>query len=113
MTRVVSKSGRFIALLPDDMRGAFAVVATSDGVGSFAARWPCNHIPERRWEFGGYCPIRFEFEGNGDLVDIEPQLGGGDDGPAILALSQDAQEFGEKCMERRRAKLAGTPEVSA
>ena len=33
MTRVVSKSGRFIALLPDDMRGAFAVVATSDGVG--------------------------------------------------------------------------------
>jgi hypothetical protein len=44
---------------------------------------------------------------------MEPQLGGGDDGPAILALSQDAQEFGERCMERRRAKLAGTPEVNA
>ena len=92
MVRVHSKSGKFIALLPDDMRGGFRVVVTSWGVGAFRASWPCSRLREQ--------PIVFEFAGNGDLVDIgwsnQP------DGDDLLALSEDAQEFGEKCMERRR-----------
>ena len=106
MIRVHSKSGRFIALLPDDLQGGFSVVVTADGVASFAASWPCNHIPERKGEYGGYCPFRFEFAGNGDLVDMVPDIGG-DAGEAILALSQDAQEFGDRALEKRRAKLRG------
>ncbi len=92
MQRVHSKSGRFIALLPDSMRGGFRVVVTVNGVECFKASWPCSRLKVQ--------PIVFEYASNGDLVDIgwsnQP------DGEDLLALSQDAQEFGEKCMERRR-----------
>jgi hypothetical protein len=45
-------------------------------------------------------PTRFDFAGNGDLVDI---VGKQPDGPELLALSEDAQAFGEKY----RAKMKG------
>jgi hypothetical protein len=102
MARYRSKSGRFIALVPDNGIGSFACVATSEGVSHLASRWPCNGIPQRKEPSWGYCPIRFEFEANGDLVDMNPQL----DGEAILALSQDAQAFAEKMIEKQRSKLA-------
>lgn len=89
-TRVRSKSGRFIALLPESGRG-FVVVATANGVESFNSRWPCSRLRVR--------PVRFEFASNGDLVDI---IGTQPDGEELLALSQDAQEFGEKCTARHR-----------
>ena len=92
MIRVHSSSGRFIALLPDDLQGGFAVVATASGVASFRASWPCSHLGEQ--------PIRFEFAGNGDLEGISTSRDGAD----VLALSEDAQEFGAACLERRRAK---------
>lgn len=91
--RVHSKSGRFIALLPESLQGGFSVVVTESGVCSFKASWPCSRLPER--------PIRFEFASNGDLVDI---IGTGYDGEDMLALSHDAETFGCKAMETRRNK---------
>lgn len=97
MIRVKSKHGRFIALLPDTLQGAFTVVATAWGVGGFAAQWPCSKLKEQ--------PIVFDYSANGDLIgcgwSIQP------DGEALLALSHDAQSFGEACLERRRARLGG------
>lgn len=62
-----------------------AVNLTARDVADFNRRWPCSDIPERRcW---------FEFANrNGDLVDMSPHLMDFD-GPALLALSQDAQRF--------------------
>ena len=57
----------------------------------FKDSWPCNGIPE-------LDSITFEFARNGDLVDIEAVADGkpvdssGFDGPALLALSQEAQD---------------------
>jgi hypothetical protein len=90
--RVHSKSGRFIALLPESLTGGFAVVATRNGVDSFRSSWPCSRLPDR--------PLRFEFAPNGDLVDLNTNY----DGPDILALSQDAQEFGEKALRFKQPK---------
>lgn len=91
--RVHSKSGRFIALLPESLQGGFSVVVTECGVSAFKSRWPCSRLPER--------PIRFEFEANGDLVDI---VGTGYNGEDMLALSESAQSFGDRAMETRRNK---------
>lgn len=92
--RVHSKSGRYIALLPDSLMGGFSVVVTESGVSAFNASWPCSRIPCR--------PIRFEFEANGDLAGI---VGTNRDGEEMLALSQNAQEFGELAMEKRRTAI--------
>lgn len=91
--RVRSKSGRFIALLPETLQGGFSVVATADGVGMFNNSWPCSRLPERA--------VRFEYASNGDLVDIWPEM---PDGEELLALSHDAQEFGEGCIARRATR---------
>lgn len=63
----------------------------SDRIESFKASWPCNHIPE-------LSEITFEMESNGDLVDIVALDANGEyvdsaefDGPALLALSDDAR----------------------
>jgi hypothetical protein len=95
--RFHSKNGRFIAILPPetlDPHGArigFTVVATADGVSDFKASWPCSNL--------GNQPIRFEYESNGDLVNVSTDRDGSD----LLALSQDAQEFGENVISKRRA----------
>lgn len=90
MIRVRSKSGRFIALLPDDLIGGFDVVVTAWGVQSFKSSWPCSRL--------GDGPIRFSFAKNGDLVDVSTSR----DGEDLFALSEDAQEFGEKALAKRR-----------
>jgi hypothetical protein len=57
----------------------------------FMDNWPCHGFPDNLWS------ISFDFDHNGDLVDIEAwsdqgeMLYSGDfDGPALLALSLDA-----------------------
>lgn len=89
--RITSKSGRFVALIPELGKAGYSVVATQLGVETFKSRWPCSQLPER--------PIRFDYASNGDLVGI---TGTGYDGPDMLALSQDAQAFAEQVLERRR-----------
>lgn len=93
--RAKAKSGRFIALLPENLIGGFAVVVTAMGVNSFNASWPCSAIPDD-------IPIRFEYGSNGDLVEVSSSC----DGREMLALSEDAQTFGETCLENRRRKLS-------
>ena len=58
---------------------------------SFKDQWPCNGLPELE-------SITFEYDSRGDLVDILAiDINGRAvdiadfDGPALLALSQDAQ----------------------
>jgi hypothetical protein len=89
VNRIRSKSGRFIALIPAAPAEGFSVVATALGITHFNSRWPCSRLRE--------SPVRFEFAGNGDLVDV---VGKQPDGEDLLALSHDAQEFGEKCKRR-------------
>ena len=90
MVRIRSKGGRYIALLPQDHNIGFDVVVTAMGVQAFASRWPCSRL--------GTQPIRFSFAGNGDLVDVSTRR----DGPDVLALSEDAQAFGEKAQTKHR-----------
>lgn len=93
MIRVHSKSGRFIALLPDDLQGGFSVVVTANGVESFGNSWPCAHL--------GNGPIRFEYASNGDLID-ESRDTSNADGSAVLALCDDAQSFGARAIAKRK-----------
>lgn len=96
-TRVRSKSSRFIALLPDPPADGFSVVATLWGVEAFNSCWPSSRLRPR--------PIRFEFARNGDLIDITG--GKQPDGEELLALSQDAQAFGEWCQGRESSPGPG------
>lgn len=55
-----------------------------EGVAAFNSRWPGSTLRDSRAYW-------FEFDNNGDLIDSDvPEQ---DDGPAALALSQDAQAF--------------------
>ena len=93
MLRIKSKSGNFIALLHEPLgKCGFDVIATKWGVDAFRDRWPCSRLPHRM--------IKFGFASNGDLVDLNTDY----DGEDLLALSQDAKEFAEKCIERRLAQ---------
>ena len=67
------------------------VCVSRDDVAAFNSQWPCSGIPER--------PIWFEFDSNG-LVDLGPGDTSEFDGPALLALSEDAQAY----MENKRRK---------
>ena len=61
------------------------VTMSADDVARFKSQWPASGLPTRA--------IWFEFQrSNGDLVDMSP---GSErfDGPALAALSQDAQKF--------------------
>lgn len=51
-------------------------------VAAFKRRWPCSDLPDD-------TAITFEYEPNGDLVGISPDSEDFD-GPALVALSQDA-----------------------
>jgi hypothetical protein len=64
------------------------VMMSRKDVDAFKTSYPCSGLPSRA--------ITFEFDSrNGDLVDIFPDSARFD-GPALLALSQDAQEFANK-----------------
>ena len=92
-TRFMSKSGNYIALIHAD---SFSVIVTSWGVSSFNNSWPGS-------QFSGDNPIRFDYESNGDLAGVSTSI----DGAEVLALSEDAQAFGEKM----RAKYEKNPPV--
>jgi len=74
----------------------FTVQCTTRDVETFASRWPC---------FGPHVPVTFEFDKrNGDLVGVCDNADKCD-GAGILALSQDAQEYGRKRLgEKERGK---------
>jgi hypothetical protein len=66
----------------------FSVTVTASDVEAFNDQWPCSPIPERR--------ITFQFDArNGDLVDTSPDPASFD-GDALVALSEDAKQFGAK-----------------
>jgi hypothetical protein len=62
----------------------------------FKQSWPCHGLPD------DLDTLACEFADNGDLIDMEALNHDGEtldthdfDGPALLALTQDCQEFGE------------------
>lgn len=68
-----------------------------DALATFKQSWPCHGLPD------ALHSISFEYASNGDLVDIEAydenqkRLDSSEfDGPALLALSQDALKIGDK-----------------
>ena len=73
------------------MKRASGKILYHDAIEAFKAQWPCHGIPE-------LDAITFEFARNGDLVDIaavadgKPVDSAGFGGPALLALSQEAQD---------------------
>lgn len=79
--------------LKNDATGLVVAVSAND-VREFNRVYPCSPIPE--------IGIKFEFDSRGNLVDIITEDGRDSeefDGPALLALSQDAQGFTPKSEE--------------
>lgn len=69
-----------------DQGSEFRVTVSRDEVADFKRRWPNSGLPTRAVSF------TYDKE-NGDLVDLAPfEM----DGEASLALSEDAQKYGEK-----------------
>ncbi len=73
------------------------VKINANELAQFKSRWPCHGISDK------VNTITFEFESNGDLVDVIARAKNGHqlsyeyyDGAACLALSQDAQKKLEK-----------------
>lgn len=60
-------------------------------IAAFISRWPCSGLSGLRW-------VSFTFASNGDLVDVGYANGSSDrwDGPALLALSHEAQAYLER-----------------
>jgi len=87
--------------------GAFFTVAiTGDGVRNWARRWPA---------FGAKPASGFVFEfdkKNGDIIGSRTGKGGSTesyDGPGLLALSQDAQAYGEaRLLEKKKGRKSST-----
>lgn len=68
-----------------DQGSCFRVTVSADEVYEWSKRWPCS---------GLHGAISFTFDKrNGDLVDVAHP--GSEDGAALVALSQDAQRYGE------------------
>lgn len=66
------------------MVGSHKVRVSKEGVAAFNATWPCSTLRATRAYW-------FEFDSRGDLVDTDvPEQ---DDGPALLAMSEDAKDF--------------------
>jgi hypothetical protein len=70
------------------------VCVSRDDVADFRSQWPCSGLPDKA--------MWFEFESNGDLVDVGPMDTSRFDGPDLLALSQNAQEYLESLRKGRR-----------
>lgn len=72
-----------------DNGSSFTVTCTRRDVAAFKRAYPCSDIPD--------IAIAFEFEKrNGDLCGIQCRRDTAEfDGPALVALSIDAYEFGE------------------
>jgi hypothetical protein len=70
-----------------DQGSLFRVTVSEDEVRSWKRRWPASGLKNKGYSFV------FEKE-NGDLVDTS--VGSSDDGAAAVAMSEDAQEWGER-----------------
>lgn len=74
----------------------YSVQVTRAEVEGFKDSWPCSTLPDRA--------ITFQYDKrNGDLVDITPDSADFD-GPDLLALSQDAQSYGQRQIARAEAR---------
>lgn len=64
------------------------VAVSESDLASFMAAWPCSGLH-------GLRGVIFEYDRSGNLVDIIYRNGDSDrwDGPAMVALSEDAQEY--------------------
>lgn len=72
----------------------YAVTLSRREVMEFKTRWPASGLPN--------VGVTFHFQSNGDLVDITPyRMAHLFDGPAAVALSQDAQEYARFRMAQR------------
>jgi hypothetical protein len=85
-------------------RGAwFSVACSNIDVYNFYQQWPCSGLQELN-------NVTFVFDtSNGDLVDMHFSSGNSEkwDGPALKALSEDAQSYGyARLRERSRSKLS-------
>jgi hypothetical protein len=64
----------------------YRVMCSAADVAAFTSKWPGSGLTGQ--------PIAFDFDArNGDLVDVYPNRAS-EDGPALLALSHDAQAYG-------------------
>jgi len=84
--------------------GSLVVSVSESDVRSFCRSWPASGL-------SGLRGVTFEFDRGGDLVDITYRNGTSDrwDGPALLALSHDAQAYGRsklKLVANRRKKTS-------
>lgn len=60
------------------------VIVPRDDVAAFNAQWPCSTLRATRHYW-------FEFDSSGDLIDTDvPEH---DDGPAAVAMAEDAWKF--------------------
>jgi len=68
--------------------GGGSVYVSERDVSEFTRSWPASGLR-------GLTGVTFTFDRNGDLVDIEYANGDSDrwDGPALVALSHDAQKY--------------------
>jgi len=65
-----------------------SVSASEQDVAGFCQSWPASNLR-------GLRGVTFEFARNGDLIDIKYRNGSSEDwdGPALVALSNDAQNY--------------------
>ena len=72
-------------------KDSLRVAVSEEDIHAFASRWPCSGLD-------GLTGVTFAFAANGDLVDVWYRNGNGErwDGPALVALSHDAQAYLEK-----------------
>lgn len=81
-----------------DQGSGYRVEVSADDVRNFKAKWPASGLATRSFWF--------EFDkSNGDLVDTN--LGEDNDGAAALALSDDAKEYGQKRLARKKSRGSG------
>lgn len=81
-----------------DQGSHYSVVVTEMDIDRFNDSWPAS-------ELRGLRGVTFQFEKrNGDLVDIEYRNGDSEqwDGSALVALSEDAQKYGESRLGKTR-----------
>ena len=77
-----------------DCGSLYNVSVSRAEVEAFKRSFPCSGLPDKA--------ITFQFDHrNGDLVDIWPDSSRFD-GSGLLALSQDAQAYGQACIERNK-----------
>lgn len=95
-----------------DQGAFFSVAVSEDAIYEWCKRWPASGLR-------GLKGVTFQFDKrNGDLVDVTYRNGTSEDwdGPALLALSEDAQEAGMRRLEKpksRKNKTSSDPFIAA